>query len=110
MQQDEKDARLQGGGVGWQPEGMLERYSRHLVEEFLHSRAQELDTQIKLVFADPSFGDAYISLLRVNEGEEQLDVDHLRTISSGVRIPIHLSVRPARLGPWTGFGASVLRF
>jgi len=56
VQQDEKDARLQGGGVGWQPEGMLEHYSRHLVEEFLHIRAQELDIQIKLVFADPSFG------------------------------------------------------
>lgn len=56
VQQDEKGARTQGSGVGWQPEGMLERYARRLVEHFLHARAQEMDIQIELVFADPSFG------------------------------------------------------
>lgn len=56
VQQEEKNARIHGDGVGWQPEGVLERYSRRLVEEFLRVRARELEIQVKLVFSDPSFG------------------------------------------------------
>lgn len=54
VQQNEK-ATLEGGGVGWQPEGTLERYTRRVVVEFLRVRAEALAMQIKLVFADPNF-------------------------------------------------------
>lgn len=43
-----------GGGVGWQPEGFLERYSRRLIEEFLTRRVDEVGISVKLVSGDPS--------------------------------------------------------
>ncbi|CDO68779.1 hypothetical protein BN946_scf184989.g45 [Trametes cinnabarina] len=42
------------GGVGWQPEGVLETYARGLVERFLSRRADELGVAISLVSGDPS--------------------------------------------------------
>ncbi|KAI0632927.1 hypothetical protein C8Q77DRAFT_1175724, partial [Trametes polyzona] len=42
------------GGVGWQPEGALEAYSRQLVERFLARRSEELGLTIDLISGDPS--------------------------------------------------------
>ncbi|KAI0354321.1 hypothetical protein OH77DRAFT_1405638 [Trametes cingulata] len=42
------------GGIGWQPEGALEAYSRQLVEHFLARRAEELNISILLVSGNPS--------------------------------------------------------
>ncbi|THG97456.1 hypothetical protein EW145_g7610 [Phellinidium pouzarii] len=45
-----------GGGVGWLPEGTLERYARRLTEDFLERRAREMGIQVILVSADPVYG------------------------------------------------------
>ncbi|KAI0830221.1 hypothetical protein BC628DRAFT_988740 [Trametes gibbosa] len=42
------------GGIGWQPEGALEAYSRRRVERLLARRGAELGTHIELVPGDPS--------------------------------------------------------
>ncbi|KAL4253791.1 hypothetical protein ABKN59_002970 [Abortiporus biennis] len=42
------------GTIGWQPEGMMERYARRLVQEFLKRRARELDINIVLIPGDLS--------------------------------------------------------
>ncbi|KAH9894007.1 hypothetical protein C8Q73DRAFT_694094 [Cubamyces lactineus] len=51
------------GGVGWPPEGALEKYARHVVERFLARRADELGIVICLRSGDPSTGQQMFSPL-----------------------------------------------
>ncbi|KAI0659641.1 hypothetical protein C8Q70DRAFT_903425, partial [Cubamyces menziesii] len=44
------------GGVGWQPEGALEKYARRVVERLLAQRADDLGIVISLRSGDPSVG------------------------------------------------------
>ena len=46
--------RKRSGGIGWLPEGLLDRYSRTLVEGFIQKRVDELESSVTLVSADPS--------------------------------------------------------
>lgn len=50
-----------GGGIGWQPEGMLERYARRRVEAFIERRTQESGITVALEAANPEYGTKYFS-------------------------------------------------
>ncbi|OJT12325.1 hypothetical protein TRAPUB_11100 [Trametes pubescens] len=52
-QETEAEERVYGG-IGWQPEGALEAYSRGLTERLLARRSEELGVRIELVSGDPS--------------------------------------------------------
>ncbi|EIN05928.1 hypothetical protein PUNSTDRAFT_74287 [Punctularia strigosozonata HHB-11173 SS5] len=45
---------LLGGGVGWQPEGPLEAYTRRRIEGFLRRRARDTNTVVSLISANPA--------------------------------------------------------
>ncbi|KAL5478819.1 hypothetical protein ACEPAI_2096 [Sanghuangporus weigelae] len=45
-----------GGGLGWQPEGLLERFARRRVERFLRIRASEAGVKVRLVSTNPGYG------------------------------------------------------
>ncbi|KAL5498301.1 hypothetical protein ACEPAH_2442 [Sanghuangporus vaninii] len=44
-----------GGGLGWQPEGLLERFARRRVGRFLRIRAWEAGVKIRLVSTNPGY-------------------------------------------------------
>ena len=57
VQPKDKGTSVEGGGIGWQSEGWMEKYARIVVSDFLQRRSKEMGIQIKLVFADPFIGD-----------------------------------------------------
>ncbi|EJD05057.1 uncharacterized protein FOMMEDRAFT_154227 [Fomitiporia mediterranea MF3/22] len=43
-----------GGGVGWQPEGILERYARMRIEHLLELRSRETGIRVRLLSSNPA--------------------------------------------------------
>ncbi|KAL5525136.1 hypothetical protein ACEPAF_9005 [Sanghuangporus sanghuang] len=59
-----------GGGLGWQPEGLLERFARRRVERFLRIRASETGVKIRFVSTNPGYEtQVYVPVLPNGKGE-----------------------------------------
>ncbi|KAL5520454.1 hypothetical protein ACEPAG_9678 [Sanghuangporus baumii] len=67
-----------GGGLGWQSEGMLERFARRRVERFLRIRAWETGVKIRLVSTNPGYGNKvyvpYAPTTSAREREQELTI------------------------------------
>lgn len=45
-----------GGGIGWQPEGLLEQYARQKVEKWIAHRVREIGATVALEASNPEYG------------------------------------------------------
>lgn len=61
-----------GGGVGWQPEGILERYCRLVTEDVLDHQAQARWIHVTLVSSNPALGQRHFLPHNVNADEKSI--------------------------------------
>ncbi|KAK7055458.1 hypothetical protein R3P38DRAFT_2847164 [Favolaschia claudopus] len=65
------------GGIRWQDEGLIERYARHRVGEFLRRRVHETNISVLLVPANPALSSRLFSPSKDKDSSPHLTISYL---------------------------------